>query len=218
MVPSTTTEQPEEPMYELWNTEETHVVASGDTAILDLLTSNISNSSTAVNSCFVVGIRDDYRYWKAHAYHPTAGKPLWVPLYHIRNKTKQNQGNDDDEPEKEDRHDNTIIDHYHHVLFDDNIAHLPHLGIACLRQEISRHDEGGESAVKEDGTGVASSSSSSSSYSNVAGTELTHYQGRHLIRVRTIAPVLNPQWYIEQLQQAQTNFAAAVEEHHQQQH
>ena len=210
-IPSITSGQQQhehEPIYELWNTEETHVVASGDTAILDVVTRNIRNNSQC---CFVVGIRDDYQYWNAHAYHPTAGKPIWVPrYYHKRKTTKPNQGNegeenDDDIQEEKDRHDNTLIDQYHHhVLFDDNIHNLPHDGIACLRQEIM---------TQEEGTG----GTSSSSYRNVAGTDLTHYQGRHLIRVPTIAPVLNPQWYIEQLQQAQMNFAAAVVVEHQQQ-
>lgn len=87
--------------YQLWNTKETELIASGDDEILQLL-----------DSGFVFGIRDDYNYWEANEWYPTAGKPVWVPSY-----KKQSC-------------------YSHHLLFDDNIHNLPNDGIACLRKQV----------------------------------------------------------------------------------
>lgn len=139
-------------IYQLWNRDETQLVASGDAEILAFLKQQT-----------VCGIRDDYDYWKDHGYDPTAGKPVWVPRY-------------DDPTTATTRYD-------HHLLFDDNIHNLPHDGIACVRQE------------QVDGTFVS-----------VDGAILHNleqgYQGVHLIRVPTVEPVLNPNWYIQQIRKA----------------
>jgi hypothetical protein len=75
----------------------------------------------------------------------------------------------------------------HHLLFDDNIHNLPHDGIACVRQQ------------QGDG-----------SYVSVAGSIMHKaeqgFQGIHMIRVPTIEPVLNPNWYIQQINMARNRF------------
>ena len=40
----------------------------------------------------------------------------------------------------------------------------------------------------------------SSVYRTLSGTETLHEQGRHLIRVPTIAPILNRRWFLEQIE------------------
>ena len=95
-------------VYQLWNVEETELVASGDAEILELL-----------ETTSICGIRDDYPYWKQHNYEPTAGKPIWVPYYDVKKQL----------PSK--------IIYDHHLIFDDNIHNLEHDGIVCVRQQLS---------------------------------------------------------------------------------
>jgi hypothetical protein len=70
----------------------------------------------------------------------------------------------------------------HHLLFDDNIHNLPHDGIACVRRQ---HQVDGTTFESMDGATMHDES-----------------QGVHLIRVPTVEPVLNPNWYIQQIDQA----------------
>jgi hypothetical protein len=99
-------------IYQLWNMEETKLVASGDAEILQVL-----------DKVSICGIRDDYRYWKQHNFDPTAGKPVWVPYFHCRNPEHQSSS--------------TSSTYDHHLIFDDNIHNLPHDGIVCVRQQLS---------------------------------------------------------------------------------
>ena len=132
-------------IYQLWDLEETKVVASGDEEILQLL-----------DNVPICGIRDDYDHWASNDWLPTAGKPVWIPQF-----TKD-----------------TIYDH--HILFDDNIHNLAHDGIACVRLQ------------EADGSFVTVD----------AKTMHKVYQGFNLIRVPTVEPVLNPNWFVEQLEKA----------------
>ncbi|KAL3904984.1 MAG: hypothetical protein SGILL_009860 [Bacillariaceae sp.] len=145
-------------IYQLWNSEETKVVASGDEEILQLLA-----------TYSVVGIRDDYPHWKSKGYDPTAGKPVWVPSYDNTNNAE-------------------TATYHHHILFDDNIHNLPHDGIACVRREATVDD-----------------SAATSTYETVPGDVLIEeeYQGVHLVRVPTIEPVLNPDWFLDAIEKAQ---------------
>lgn len=77
----------------------------------------------------------------------------------------------------------------HHVLLDDNIHNLEHDSIASVRRE------------QDDGT-----------YRFLSGREIQEMQGLHLIRVPTIEPILNRQWFVEQLDRAQAKFAAQYEQ------
>ena len=90
-------------VYQLWNQDETKLVASGDAEVLRLL-----------DQVTVCGIRDDYPYWKENKFDPTAGKPVWIPLF-------TNESLD--------------TPYGHHLLFDDNIHNLPNDGIACVRRQ-----------------------------------------------------------------------------------
>ena len=131
-------------IYQLWNSEETNLIASGDQEILQLL-----------DQIPICGIRDDYPYWAGHDWDPTAGKPVWVPYY---------------------RPDQQVYDH--HILFDDNIHNLPNDGIACVREQ-----QADGSFVVVDGA-----------------TMHERYQGYNLVRTPTIEPILNPNWFLEQVE------------------
>jgi hypothetical protein len=75
---------------------------------------------------------------------------------------------------------------YHHVLMDDNIHNLPNDSIASVRVE------------RKDGT-----------FHTQTGPEIQAQQGLCLIRVPTVEPILNPKWFLEQIERAQRNVAAA---------
>jgi hypothetical protein len=158
-------ENPSGFIYELWNTDETKLVASGDDAILQVLSQHS-----------ICGIRDDYRFWKRNGWDPTAGKPVWIPSY-----GKTTTPNDDDKKPYD-----------HHLFFDDNIHNLEHDGIACVRRQVS---------------------SDGAAYITLDGATMHHEaQGVHLLRVPTIEPVLNPNWYMEQIQLARERLQDRLEE------
>ena len=166
---------PEEKLvYQLWTSDESKLVASGDAEILDLLSGNKSSNDESSPSPFsIFGIRDDYPTWKANEYLPTTGKPIWVPRYDGATDT-----------------DGGCVPYSHHLLFDDNIHNLPDDGIACVRKEL----RAGEPGEDEDRI-----------FSTVDGKDMDAYQGIHLVRVPTVEPVLNPQWYIQQIKKAKKN-------------
>ena len=161
-------------IYQLWTSDESQLVASGDAEILDLLNGKTKTSKDELSPLpfSIFGIRDDYPFWKANKFRPTAGKPIWVPRYN-------------DNIENEDGHD----PYSHHLLFDDNIHNLPNDGIASIRKESSPDNAGEneENAIAFDTFDPA---------------DRDTYQGVHLVRVPTCEPVLNPQWYIQQIEKA----------------
>jgi len=170
-------------VYQLWNYhDETQLVASGDAEILKLL----GSSGSAV-----FGIRDDYRYWKKQNWNPTAGKPVWVPEYPScpggDNDNKNNNLSDSECDSDSDNHskDRDGECYAHHLLFDDNIHNLPNDGIACVRTQVDSESKVGPLL-----------------FDSVHGSDLGDYQGVHLVRVPTVEPVLNPHWYIQQIESA----------------
>ena len=72
----------------------------------------------------------------------------------------------------------------HHVLLDDNIHPLEYDGIASVHEQQTTNGD----------------------YRTLSGTEILEQQGIHLIRVPTIEPILNDQWFIDQLDRAQFRF------------
>ena len=82
-----------------------------------------------------------------------------------------------------------ILDDIQHIILDDNIHNLPHDSIASAREKLS------------DG-----------SFRTLTGPEIQQQQGRHLIRVPTVAPVLRPTWFLEQIAAAQHSFVSRKHE------
>jgi len=174
-------------IYQLWTYDESELVASGDSEILELLSgrTEIDNSlPSSPSPPTIIGIRDDYSFWKGNQYSPIAGKPIWVPDYDSKNLqkgvTKANE----------------YTPYGHHLLFDDNIHNLPDDGIACIRKEVLAR------SVIENG--VAIEKDSSSLFETVDGSDIGAYHGINLVRVPTVEPVLNPRWYIQQIEDARS--------------
>jgi hypothetical protein len=173
---TTSTSTTKNVQYQLYNlNNENELVASNDDEIVRLL-----------QGMTVCGIRDDYPYWKTNNYIPTAGKPIWVPNY------------DDD---KTSENDEKVYDH--HVLFDDNIHNLPHDGIACVRKQVPETKTITDNDANDDHDYNNNNNNSKNNvvvFETVDGANMhEEYQGIHLIRVPTIEPVLNPNWFIEQI-------------------
>jgi len=76
--------------------------------------------------------------------------------------------------------------HHHHVLFDDNIHNLPHDGIASVRRRKP-----------------SANTSTDDHYESLSGEEILKMHGLHLIRVPTIEPILNLDWFLQQLEKVQ---------------
>jgi hypothetical protein len=75
--------------------------------------------------------------------------------------------------------------HQHHILLDDNIHNLPNDSIASVRLQS-----------REGGT-----------FRTLVGKEIQQMQGLHLIRVPTIEAILNPDWFLQQIDQARARYA-----------
>jgi hypothetical protein len=156
------------------------LVASGDAEILDLFKEGS-----------VFGIRDDYNYWKSNQWNPTAGKPIWVRNYD-ESKSNNNKHDENNNVEKETEKDHNITSIDHHILFDDNIHNLHNDGIACVRKELPQDDD-------DENSGAVS-------FDTVDGANIDSYHGVNLIRVPTVEPVLDPHWYIQQIEMARNRF------------
>jgi hypothetical protein len=169
------------PIYQLWKYhDESQLVASGDAEILDLFKEGS-----------VFGIRDDYNYWKSNQWNPTAGKPIWVRNYD-ESKSNNNKHDENNNVEKETEKDHNITSIDHHILFDDNIHNLHNDGIACVRKELPQDDD-------DENSGAVS-------FDTVDGANIDSYHGVNLIRVPTVEPVLDPHWYIQQIEMARNRF------------
>jgi hypothetical protein len=75
------------------------------------------------------------------------------------------------------------LDGYHHLLLDDNIHPLEHDGIAGVRE---RQGDG--------------------SFESLPGSRILEHFGVNLIRVPTVAPLLRPSWFVEQISLAQARY------------
>lgn len=127
-------------------------VYSGDDDILKFLQSKS-----------IVGIQDNYPFWRDNNHAPWAGKPVWT---------------------------NTNVHGYdhHHVLLDDNIHNDPTDGAGGIRVPIVAEKNGSNNYYNR--------------YESLHGQEALDLHGRHLIRVPTIRPSLEDDWFIRQIEMA----------------
>ena len=135
-------------------------VYSGDDDILNFLRSK-----------HIVGIQDNYPFWRDNNHAPWAGKPVWS---------------------------NTSVHghHHHHVLLDDNIHNDPSDGAGGIRVPVVvENGEGG-------GGGGDSNNNCYNRYESLHGDKALDLHGRHLIRVPTIRPSLEDDWFIRQIEMA----------------
>ena len=82
---------------------------------------------------------------------------------------------------------------HHHVLFDDNIHNLPHDGIAGIRRQRQQQVPAADSAADEASAGDIAV------FESVTGAEIQKMHGLHLIRVPTVEPIMNRDWFLQQL-------------------
>ena len=78
-----------------------------------------------------------------------------------------------------------IRDEYcHHILFDDNIHNDPTNSIVSIRSS--------DSLIKN-----------KAKFRPLNGDEIINQHGKHIIRVPTIEPIMNPNWFLEQITAAE---------------
>ena len=77
----------------------------------------------------------------------------------------------------------------HHIFFDDNIHNIEDDAIVAVRQRRTRKDR----------------------FRALSGEETLDLQGVHLVRVPTVEPILNDNWFYEQIQRCERNLAVKKE-------
>ena len=175
-------------VYQLWNHAGDTLVASDEDGILHLL------HSPEITIC---GITDDYSFWSANDCQPWAGKPVWKPCSDDGNDRHGQQQQEQQPP---------INDH--HILFDDCIHNLETDCIASIRRRrrlrrrtpTQTKDHGKESDPDNDDDDYY--------YESLVPRDSLAQHGVHLIRVPTVEPMLDSQWFIRQIQQARRKFLA----------
>lgn len=85
---------------------------------------------------------------------------------------------------------------HHHILLDDNIHNDPNDGIGAVRVPTT-------------------ASSSSSSYISLRGNDILNMHGKYLIRVPTLRPLLEDDWFICQIENARQRIFIEEEENQQ---
>ena len=164
--------------YQLRRESDGEIVAAGDHEVLQLLHNNTTSESNGEKTTRVWGIRDNYQFWADNGWEPWAGKPVWMTT--------------------------PTSSKHHHVLFDDNIHNLPHDGIAGIRRQHQPlpplPPSPPQLATDKTIDVVPSLPETSTVFESVSGSEVQKMHGLHLIRVPTVEPILNPEWFLQQLE------------------
>ncbi|KAL7554142.1 hypothetical protein ACHAWF_017548 [Thalassiosira exigua] len=126
----------------------------------------------------VAGVRDCYPFWRDRGHAPWAGKPVWARA------TAGGVGRGRD---------------HHHILLDDNIHNDPDDGAGGVRVPI--RGGGGDCGMGGDCGGGGGS------YAPLLGAEALEAHGKHLIRVPTIRPLLEDDWFVRQIEEARRRVA-----------
>lgn len=157
---------------------------NGDT-VYDLMSSDPSSSTPIasgdkevadfIESRTVLGIRDDYKFWAANSFAPCAGKPIWV-----RKRSEQEGSNYDGDKEDDDDTGKLRNRECHHIFFDDNIHNSPSNGIVAVRAF--------------DGT--------NGGFRSVSGEETLQYHKTHIVRVPTVAAIMEDDWFVKRIAEA----------------
>jgi hypothetical protein len=127
----------------------------------------------------IVGIQDNYPFWDENDCAPWAGKPVWA-------RTSGNQ------------YDRRQQYKHHHILLDDNIHNDPNDGAGAVRissalNGVDNHD---------DTSPTTAPTPTTSQYTSLHGNEALEMHGKHLIRVPTVRPIIEPDWFIRQIEDA----------------
>jgi hypothetical protein len=188
----------------------------GDDEILDYLESRT-----------VVGIRDDYEFWRDNNQAPWSGKPVWSRR--MAGGTSRGGEHDacggggdggggsmevigggGDGGNRRRRRRRPMRHDHHHILLDDNIHNDPNDGIGAVRAPILveetnefDHDDCGEDDFgTRMTTTTISTTHSTASYVSLRGSDLLEMHGKHLIRVPTLRPLLEDDWFVRRIEDA----------------
>lgn len=140
--------------------------------VVDILQGGADRNSITATAC-----TDDYSYWNCSGYKPECGKPLWIT-----------------------QHD----PHFHHIFFDDNIHNNPADSIVAVRE--SKYQGGKDGSRRNNGAGAGTGAGAGAgevgaevAFESVSGERTVELQGVHLVRVPTILPILDHDWFLKQI-------------------
>lgn len=88
-----------------------------------------------------------------------------------------------------------------HILLDDNIHNVKDDSIASVRRPVINSN-----------TNTMPLGLQQQGFESLTSDEILAEQGRHLIRVPTIAPILHPGWFLEAIDKAQASFVSLNKE------
>jgi len=109
---------------------------------------------------------------------------------------------------------------HHHILLDDNIHNDPNDGIGAVRVPVpvEETDEFDDDDVDDDNgndtnvvdematiaapTTIKATRATTSSYISLRGKGALEMHGRHLIRVPTLRPLLEDDWFVRRIEDA----------------
>ena len=152
---------------------------SGDDEVLNYLQSKT-----------IVGIQDNYPFWRDANHESWAGKAVWA---RTNNNNNGQQGS------------STTNHNHHHILLDDNIHNDPNDGAGGIRIPVVKLGCCGNI----DGGGH---DYDATSYESLHGNEALAMHGKHLIRVPTIRPLMEDDWFIRQIEGARWRLLMEEEE------
>jgi len=136
----------------------------------------------------IVGIQDCYPFWRDQNHAPWAGKPVWARTTTADAACSRSQHN------------------HHHILLDDNIHNDPNDGAGGIR--IPNIDI-------SDGNCTTTTMPKTPSYVSLHGNEALGMHGKHLIRVPTIRPLLEDDWFVRQIEEARWRLFVEEDERNQ---
>ena len=102
---------------------------------------------------------------------------------------------------------------HHHILLDDNIHNDPNDGIGAVRvpvpfeetDEFDDDDNDNDNKFDEMATTAAPTTAATrapTSYISLRGKDALEMHGRHLIRVPTLRPLLEDDWFVRRIEDA----------------
>ena len=181
-----------EVIYELHHEHDCHHRCySGDEEILDHLQSRT-----------VVGVRDDYEFWRDNNQAPWSGKPVWARGGEGGSRRRKGGGDRSSNSHRLLRRRRPMRHDHHHILLDDNIHNDPNDGIGAVRVPVpvEETDEFDDNDDNDNDTNVVDEMATS--YVSLRGKGALEMHGRHLIRVPTLRPLLEDDWFVRRIEDA----------------
>ena len=91
---------------------------------------------------------------------------------------------------------------HHHLLLDDNIHNDPNDGAGAVRIPVLDSVDNKDDASTPTAATTTTPCTTTTKYTSLHGNEALKMHGTHLIRVPTVRPILEFDWFIQQIEDA----------------